>query len=161
MNRASKVALWILGLHFLALFTPIYEVSFFGATLVGNIGDLNAGPVFIIVFAGLFIWNFFVLRYKREFLKYTQYGTLGAMGLLIAILWIGTDTNSVLGISMTYQVILTGLYAFLIFLEKQTLSAIDYVKETGNKLLNSLDKKFGKESTPQEDPYTDEYEIID
>lgn len=161
MNRASKVALWILGLHFLALFTPIYEVSFFGASIVGNIADLAAGPVFIIVFASLFVWNFIVLRYKREYLKYTQLGTLIAMGLLITILWIGTDSNSVLGVSMTYQVILTALFACLLFLESQTLGAIDKVKQAGDKLLKSLDQKFMKNDTANTSAGTDEYEIID
>ena len=163
MSKASKIKMWILALHFVALFTPIYTTSLFGARITANVSELNAGPFFVIAFAAILVWNFIALRYKKDLLKYTQYGTLGAMGLLIAILWIGTDSTTDVGISMTYQVILTGLYACLIFLEKQTVHLFGKVDETRVKILHSLDQKFGIDESPEfeSDPYTDEYEIID
>lgn len=163
MNKASKIKMWILLFHFIALFTPIYTTSLFGARVTANVSELNAGPFFVIAFAAILVWNFVVLRYKRDMLKYTQFGTLGAMGLLIALLWIGTDSNTDVGVSMTYQVVFTALYACMIFLENQTVHMFGKLDELRLKALHSLDEKFGVDEAPEftTDPHTDEYEIID
>ncbi len=152
MTRGNKIKVWMVLIHFVALFTPIYKASFLGASISRTVRQMDAGIYIVIVFAGLLLWNWFALRYRERFVKVTQYIQIGAMGLLLIYLLIAYESGSTIAVSFYIQIFTIGIYVLLAFAEEVALNFFDKLGELRDDLLKSTDALF-KESKDQNGKY--------
>lgn len=144
MKDIRKVKAWILVLHFMSLYAPVYITTFFGLEVRENIRDMNASTTITLIFVISLAISLFTIFFRRSWERIMRYVQLSIMTLFILLILLVDDNTVKLGSSIWLQTLFTGVYVLAIFLPELLLNVLGKTNEYRLKLVGILEKLDNK-----------------
>lgn len=144
-TQTNRIKLGLFVSYLIALFIPVYSITFNNQVFKSSVSKLNAGTFFVILFLVLIIVNIVIYLIKNEYYKYVYYLLMLSMLLLLSMLVFLKEPNYSLRLGFYLQSIIVFFIISIYFFESWTLKFYNKIKQSLIHLFNLIKSKLSKD----------------